>query len=521
MEDASVTAYPKQLKIHWVTTADSTEFAHLSWSLTHSSLVALDAEWKPLRTHQHPPVFPTVTLLQLACRLTHSDDSLVFLLDLLSLPLASVYVLLREMFVSPSVLKLGFRFKQDLVYLSSTFCAQGYDPGFVRVEPYIDITSVYHFMQPKQPSRRALKDFKSLAAICAELLGFTLSKELQCSDWSNRPLTEEQKVYAAVDAQCLLDIFDIFQAKVDKEGDSLHNLAKLHSISINTGLRQILEEQGTDKRILTPLCNASHIIREAISELSTSEPGANVVSDLLWSKTISLDDSLLKIVHKYGSKILLNESDRKPKNSRKKAKKRLPLDSKQRIKHPEDLDSWQGPPPWELLIGGDGCPKFLCDVMVEGLAKHLRCVGIDAAVPINKRPETRELIEQTHREKRVLLTRDAKLLRHEYLIKNQIYRVKSLLKNDQLLEVIETFQLKVSEHQLMSRCTKCNGRFIQRPLNMEEAQEAAKGFQKIPDCLFDKNLEFWQCTDCNQLYWEGTQYHNAVQKFINVCKLSD
>jgi uncharacterized protein with PIN domain len=47
----------------------------------------------------------------------------------------------------------------------------------------------------------------------------------------------------------------------------------------------------------------------------------------------------------------------------------------------------------------------------------------------------RELIEQALKEKRVLLTRDAKLLRHEYLLKNQIYRVNSLLKNAQLLEV--------------------------------------------------------------------------------------
>jgi len=48
----------------------------------------------------------------------------------------------------------------------------------------------------------------------------------------------------------------------------------------------------------------------------------------------------------------------------------------------------------------------------------------------------RDLIEQAEREKRVLLTRDAKLLRFEYLIKNQIYRVKSLHKNEQLREVM-------------------------------------------------------------------------------------
>lgn len=206
---------------------------------------------------------------------------------------------------------------------------------------------------------------------------------------------------------------------------------------------------------------------------------------------------------------------------KRKGKKRSSVVVVSREEQSDDIGDWQGPPPWDLSLGGDGYPKFLCDVMVEGLAKHLRCVGIDAATPRSKKPEPRELIDQTSKEKRVLLTRDAKLLRHQYLIKNQTYRVKSLLKNQQLLEVIETFQLKISEDQLMSRCTKCNGRFIQKPLSTEEAVEAAKGFQRIPSCLFDKDLQFWQCMDCNQLYWEGTQYHNAVQKFIDVCKLND
>lgn len=169
---------------------------------------------------------------------------------------------------------------------------------------------------------------------------------------------------------------------------------------------------------------------------------------------------------------------------------------------------------------------------------------------------------------------------------------------ENVLQVIGAFQLEISEDDLMSRCTKCNGRFIQKPLSTEEAVEAAKGFQRIPSCLFDKNLQFWQCMDCNQLYWEvwfgsahsfpvslvdlvqilifsycvaspvekgpasinctskksktlhilystphtpitrivpstsnpritcvsllqGTQYHNAVQKFIDVCKLNE
>ncbi|KAF5442697.1 hypothetical protein F2P56_035326 [Juglans regia] len=517
----------KPLKIHLVCSTDSPEFTHLTESLTRSSLIALDAEWKPVHTGPQS-YFPTVTLLQLACELSpllvsdpdELEDSATFLVDLTSIPLSSIWELLRDVFVSPDILKLGFRFKQDLIYLSSTFCEQGCDPGFDRVEPFLDITSVYNHLQHKLHGRKVSKQIKSLATICKELLGLSLSKELQCSDWSRRPLTEEQKTYAAMDAHCLLKIFNVFHAKTIKEGSYFHNVDKMSPANVDLGLKEVLEQHDIS-------------MHEMVSRSSSRI-------------TMPMDESILNVVKKYGEKILLKDSDRKPKASKKRGKRQSPVDAIFKEKQSENSDAWQGPPPWDLSLGGDGCPKFLCDVMVlmlltdqlsveqsflhyhhhvffsvEGLAKHLRCVGIDAAIPYTKKPEPRELIEQALKENRVLLTRDAKLLRHEYLIKNQIYRVKALLKNKQLLEVIETFQLKIIEDQLMSRCTKCNGRFIQKPLSTEEAVEAAKGFQRIPNCLFNKNLEFWQCMDCRQLYWEGTQYHNAVQKFIDVCKLND
>ncbi|XP_034710688.1 uncharacterized protein LOC117933442 [Vitis riparia] len=510
-------------EIHWVASIDSPEFTLLTQSLTQSSLIGLDAEWKPIRTQQSS--FPTVSLLQLACQLgprlgPDSAKSLVFLLDLSAIPLSSIYELLRDVFVSPDVLKLGFRFKQDLIYLSSTFCSQGCDPGFDRVEPFLDITSIYNYLQHKSLGRRIPKETKSLASICKELLGISLSKELQCSDWSHRPLTEEQKTYAATDAHCLLEIFNIFHFKVAEKGNSFCSATEQRFSNVDRGLKQILENPDICHKLLrSKFFDAVDIVRATTSEFPQRK--ATLEEVVSWSScrnTIPMDDSLFSIVRKYGERILLKESDRKPK-TKKKGKKQSSAVCKE--KQIEIFDEWCSPPPWDLTLGGDGCPKFLCDVMVEGLAKHLRCVGIDAAIPYSKKPESRELIDQARKENRVLLTRDSKLLRHEYLIKNQIYRVKNLLKNEQLLEVIETFQLKICEDQLMSRCTKCNGRFIQKPLTAEEASEAAKGFQVIPNCLFDSNLEFWQCMDCNQLYWEGTQYHNAVQKFINVCKLNE
>ncbi|KAJ4726700.1 putative 3-5 exonuclease [Melia azedarach] len=507
---------PKPLKVNLVWSTDSPEFTHLSWALTQSSLIGVDAEWKPIRSHQSD--FPTVTLLQLACQLgprlnsesgelNELDESVVFLVDLSLIPPSSIWELLKEVFDSPDVLKLGFKFKQDLVYLSSTFCSQGCESGFERLEPYLDITSIYNHLHHKHLGRKLPRETKSLATICKEVLGISLSKELQCSDWSHRPLTEEQINYAARDAHCLLEIFNIFQAKVAQEvfgaGNSCDNISELHSATLDLGLKKILEKPDVrNKNISFKFGEALDIVRATASSPYSQFLSQGVVSRLSCRNTMPMDESLTKIVKKYGEKIILKESDRKPKTSKKKGKRKSSVVVVSREKQFDNFSDWQGPPPWDLSLGGDGCPKFLCDVMVEGLAKHLRCVGIDAAIPRSKKPEPRELIDQASKENRVLLTRDAKLLRHQYLIKNQIYRVKSLLKNEQLREVIETFELKISEDQLMSRCTKCNGRFIQKPLTTEEAVEAAKGFQRIPNCLFDKDLEFWQCMDCNQLYWE-------------------
>ncbi|XP_076917043.1 uncharacterized protein LOC143576960 [Bidens hawaiensis] len=318
--------------------------------------------------------------------------------------------------------------------------------------------------------------------------------------------------YAALDALCLIHIFDVFHRTLLQQGA----ITEVDCVGLNIGLKQILREPSNSTRILrTTHCEAVEMVRATILEYPQKLQEASLKKSN-WD-TIPMDYTLLLIVRKYGDKLILTESDGKPRTSKKKGKRKSFTCKEKQV---ASIDEWEGPPPWDCLLGGDGCPKFLCDVMVEGLAKHLRCVGIDAAVPYSKKPDTRELIDQAIKEKRVILTRDAKLLRHEYLLRNQIYRVKSLLKNDQLIEVIETFELKICEDQLMSRCTKCNGRFIQKPLSIEEAIEAAKGFQVIPNCLFDRNIEFWQCTDCNQLYWEGTQYHNAVQKFIDVCKIT-
>lgn len=74
-------------------------------------------------------------------------------------------------------------------------------------------------------------------------------------------------------------------------------------------------------------------------------------------------DSLSKIVEIYGERILLKEADRKPRISKKKRKKQPDVGSRIQDQN-EVVGNWEGPSPWDPSLGGDGCPKFLCDVMV-------------------------------------------------------------------------------------------------------------------------------------------------------------
>ena len=54
----------------------------------------------------------------------------------------------------------------------------------------------------------------SLAAVCRRELGCYLDKSCQKSDWARRPLSSGQIRYAALDAELMLLLYDIFQGEI-------------------------------------------------------------------------------------------------------------------------------------------------------------------------------------------------------------------------------------------------------------------------------------------------------------------
>ena len=98
-----------------------------------------------------------------------------------------------KLFESPNTLIVGFSCRQDMARLQSSPCARsrhwlGKTQGVVDVQKMIEKEGV--------PSLRGL----GLSKACEHFLGKPLDKSEQCSFWSARPLTKEQRVYAALDA---------------------------------------------------------------------------------------------------------------------------------------------------------------------------------------------------------------------------------------------------------------------------------------------------------------------------------
>jgi len=120
-----------------------------------------------------------------------------------------------------------------------------------------------------------------------------------------------------------------------------------------------MESNICDNVLMTKFCKASDMVKSSASRMhicTTATPHN------LYRNISPVDKCIGNIVTKYGERLLLKEADRRPRASRRKGRRQSV-----NIKGKEELEcngNWQDMPPWDPSLGGDGCPKFLCDVMV-------------------------------------------------------------------------------------------------------------------------------------------------------------
>jgi uncharacterized protein with PIN domain len=142
--------------------------------------------------------------------------------------------------------------------------------------------------------------------------------------------------------------------------------------------------------------------------------------------------------------------------------------------------------------------RFILDVHLGKLARHLRLLGLDCAYRQDWDDAT--LIDHALAERRIILTRDVGILKHGRVTHG--YWVRSHQPARQLEEIVEAFDLR---RQLapFTRCLECNG--VIGPVDRTELED------RVQAAILVRFEQFWQCPVCHRVYWQGSHYRRLLQ----------
>lgn len=174
---------------------------HMKDILSVSNICGIDTEWVP--TFAKAGEVKTA-LMQISCDV----EDVVFLLDLKTIfepqatRLYNVTVkILQLFFEDENILKIAYDFGGDFDLLHKSIPSS----SSWHVSRLLDLKSIRNM--PKSPRDPGETIVGGLTGVATTFLGVKLNKRQQLSNWEKRPLTEEQAIYAACDAYCLLDIY--------------------------------------------------------------------------------------------------------------------------------------------------------------------------------------------------------------------------------------------------------------------------------------------------------------------------
>src|ERR687895_565377 len=151
-------------------------------------------------------------------------------------------------------------------------------------------------------------------------------------------------------------------------------------------------------------------------------------------------------------------------------------------------------------------PRFIVDVNVGRLAKWLRVMGYDTLFP--QENSDNELVRLALRENRVLVTRDAGIVRRRAarLGQMQVVHIVNEDLRSQLKQLVRDLGLNLDSG--FSRCVVCND------LLDSVARDRVAG--RLPPYVLQTQSQFMECPQCHRLYWRGTHWSNMMDELGQV-----
>ncbi|XP_054356268.1 exonuclease mut-7 homolog isoform X8 [Pongo pygmaeus] len=375
----------KDMKDHYYQLPIPRENIHLlaSWEdltrhegalLQCHQVVGVDLEWTPVFVAGGRP---RPSLLQVAV------EGHVFLLDVLALSqpptgqgAQAFSQLVAQLLSDPSITKLGYGMVGDLQKLG-TSC-----PALAHVEKQIlggmDLLLVHRQMRVANmpaPGVDRARELRGLSLLVQQVLGTALDKTQQLSNWDRRPLCEEQLLYAAADAYCLLEVHQAL----------CREPARFHLSEELAGSRRPRhrERPGAQKPPGLQKASAPAAPRQVPVAVAVAEGAAPQVPARAF--------------------------------------------------------------------------RVVCDNMLQGLARSLRCLGVDARM-LGNGEDHRRAAEVARQEGRIILTSGQPFhkLRAQVGAGRCLSVDCSLKAHQQAKAVLKHFNVRVTHADIFSRCQACN-----------------------------------------------------------------
>ena len=138
-------------------------------------------------------------------------------------------------------------------------------------------------------------------------------------------------------------------------------------------------------------------------------------------------------------------------------------------------------------------PRFVADVHLGKLARHLRMAGFDTQWANDWDDD--EIVRRSAADRRTILTRAKGMLRRADVERG--YFVRATQSEAQLGEVVRALQLEALVAPF-TRCRECN-------VDLEDV-EKAEVIDRLPEKVRGFYERFKRCPGCDRVYWEGTHF---------------
>ncbi|XP_033340040.2 exonuclease mut-7 homolog [Megalopta genalis] len=228
-------------------------------------IVGIDTEWKP----NFGSTQTELALIQIA------TEFKVYILDVTVMANTANDLwseLELTLFENPNIIKLGFGIKHDLDMIRAHL------PCCANVRGYLDIVHLwqklvdeYKFVFPHTTDDTFFR--KNLSKLVELCFGQGLNKSDQFSNWEQRPLREGQIIYAALDAYCLLEIYNVFETQCARLNIPFRNIClEIQNIPHKTLKKST--KSHTDKPRVPKIEIQKYYCEDSRQRCATSKPQA-------------------------------------------------------------------------------------------------------------------------------------------------------------------------------------------------------------------------------------------------------